>query len=105
MRTKPVFIGGKECNGPQLAAETGIAPWEVVRKRLARGWDAESAFNTPVHVAGDSKPKDQDSADWHEKELRRHERAADWHRERRDAAIARLKAVAESQQWMIDQGL
>ena len=104
MRTKPVIIAGKEYSGPKLAKTIGIAPWSVARMRLARGWDAESAFKTPVHVAGDPKPKDQDSAEWHERERLRHERAAAWHEHRRDAALRRLQAVADSQQWRIDQG-
>ena len=106
MRTKPVIIEGKPYDGPALARKLGIAPWEVVRKRLDRGWRAEDAFRVPVHVAGAKPQDDAYKAKFHDQERIRHEAAAQHHRERRDAALRRIdnaegkqvKRVAMAQQ-------
>lgn len=106
MRTKPVIIEGKPYDGPALARKLGIVSWEVVRKRLDRGWRAEDAFRVPVHVAGAKPPDDAYKAAFHDQERIRHESAAQHHRARRDAALRRIdnaegkqvKRVAMAQQ-------
>jgi len=106
MRTKPVIIEGKPYDGPALARKLGIVPWEVVRKRLDRGWKPEDAFRVPVHVTGAKPQDDAYTAAFHDSERIRHEAAAQHHRERRDAALRRIdnaegkqvKRVAMAQQ-------